>query len=311
MKRRNVIPMRKADEIEIAQASLAERIDRWTEGKDKPDTAIPALKLRRWEEPIGPMSYMHEPSICLIAQGAKRVLLGEEVYIYDAHHFLITSVDLPVVAQVTEASKEKPYLGLKLTLDQRSIAQLMLDSNLPLPRTQQPGRGMAVSEVALPLLNAFQRLIDLLYEPEDIPILAPLVQREILYRLLMGDQGPRLRQIGATGSRSHQVARAIDWLKCNFNQPLRVDDLASYARMSISSFHHHFRELTAMSPLQFQKWLRLHEARLLMLTEHLDAATAAFKVGYESPSQFSREYSRLFGASPLRDIKSLHQIAAD
>ena len=168
---------------------------------------------------------------------------------------------------------------------------------------------MAVSEVSLPLLNAFQRLIDLLDQPEDIPILAPLIQREILYRLLMGEQGPRLRQMGAAGSQSHQIARAIDWLKANFSQPLRVDDLAAHARMSTSAFHHHFRALTAMSPLQFQKWLRLHEARRLMLTEHLDAATAAFQVGYESPSQFSREYNRLFGAPPLRDITSLRQLA--
>ena len=158
---------------------------------------------------------------------------------------------------------------------------------------------MAISEVTVPLLNSLQRLIELLDEPEDIPVLAPLIQREILYRLLVGDQGLRLRQIGAAGSQSQQIARAIDWLKDNFKQPLRVDDLATHARMSTSNFHHHFRALTAMSPLQFQKWLRLHEARLLMLTERLDASTAAFQVGYESPSQFSREYSRLFGAPPF------------
>lgn len=310
MHRMDLIPARQADDLKTAQAALAERITRWTTERDLPAAAIPALTLRRWEAPTEPASSMHEPSVCLIAQGAKQVLLGDDVYVYDAHHFLITSVDLPVVAQVIEASREKPYLGLMLKLDQREIAQLMVDSNLPSPRTQQAGRGMAVSAVSLPLLNAFQRLIDLLDEPEDIPILAPLVQREILYRLLVSDQGPRLRQIGAAGSQGHQIARAIDWLKSNFAQPLRVDDLAAHARMSTSSFHHHFRALTAMSPLQFQKWLRLHEARMLMLTEHLDASTAAFRVGYESPSQFSREYSRLFGAPPLRDIKGLHQIAA-
>ena len=310
MHRMDLIPARQADNLKTAQAALAERITRWTMERDLPAAAIPALTLRRWEAPTEPASSMHEPSVCLIAQGAKQVLLGDDVYVYDAHHFLITSVDLPVVAQVIEASREKPYLGLMLKLDQREIAQLMVDSNLPLPRTQQAGRGMAVSEVSLPLLNAFQRLIDLLDEPEDIPILAPLVQREILYRLLVSDQGPRLRQIGAAGSQGHQIARAIDWLKSNFAQPLRVDDLAAHARMSTSSFHHHFRVLTAMSPLQFQKWLRLHEARMLMLTEHLDASTAAFRVGYESPSQFSREYGRLFGAPPLRDIRSLHQVAA-
>ncbi len=186
----------------------------------------------------------------------------------------------------------------------------MVDSKLPPPRAQQSGRGMATGEVTLPLLAAFQRLIDLLDEPEDIPILAPLIQREILYRLLVGDQGTRLRQIASAGSQSHQIARAIDWLKANYAQPLRIDDLATHVNMSPSTFHHHFRALTAMSPLQYQKWLRLNEARRLMLAERLDATTAAFQVGYESPSQFSREYSRLFGSPPLRDIKSLHQIAA-
>ncbi len=309
MHKSSVIWAQKADALELGRAALVERIARWTEKAEKPDTAIPALSLRRYEAPTEPTNYMHEPSICLSVQGAKRVLLGEEVYVYDAHHFLITSVDLPVVAQVLEASREKPYLGLMLKLDPRAITQLMVDSSFPAPRARQAGRGMAVSEVLLPLLNAFHRLIDLLDAPEDIPILAPLIQREILYRLLVGEQGPRLRQIGAAGSQSHQVARAIDWLKGNFTRPLRVDDLAAYAQMSTSTFHHHFRALTAMSPLQFQKWLRLHEARRLMLIEHQDAATAAFQVGYESPSQFSREYGRLFGAPPLRDITNLRQTA--
>jgi AraC-like DNA-binding protein len=186
----------------------------------------------------------------------------------------------------------------------------MVESNLPPPRTQQSSRGMAIGEVTLPLLTAFQRLIDLLDEPKDISILAPIIQREIMYRLLVGDQGVRLRQIASAGSQSHQIARAIDWLKSNFMRPLRIDDLAAHVHMSTSSFHHHFRALTAMSPLQYQKWLRLNEARRLMLTEHLHAAIAAFRVGYESPSQFSREYRRLFGEPPLRDIIKLRQTAA-
>ena len=297
------------EEIRVARKALAERIDVWTSANKGPETAIPTLLLRRWETPTMPISYMHEPSVCLIAQGAKRVLLGEDTYAYDAHHYLITSVDLPVVAQITEASREKPYLGITLKLDQREIAQLMVDSSLPLPRVAQVDRGMVVSEVSLPLLNAFRRLLDLLDKPEDIPILGPLVHREIIYRLLVGDQGLRLRQIGAAGSKGHQVAHAIDWMKGNFNQPLRVEDLAAQVHMSTSSFHNHFRSMTSMSPLQYQKWLRLHEARRLMLTERLDAATASFQVGYESPSQFSREYSRLFGAPPLRDIKSLNHTA--
>jgi transcriptional regulator GlxA family with amidase domain len=197
-----------------------------------------------------------------------------------------------------------------LMLDLREISQLMVDSNLPQPRAQQSSRGMATGEVTLPLLTAIQRLIDLLAEQQDIPILAPVIQREIIYRLLVGDQGARLRQIASVGSQSNQIARAIDWLKGNFSAPLRIDDLAAQASMSTSTFHHHFRSMTALSPLQYQKQLRLQEARRLMLAERLDAATAAFEVGYESPSQFSREYNRLFGAPPLQDITKLRQISA-
>lgn len=164
--------------------------------------------------------------------------------------------------------------------------------------------------MTLPLLNAFQRLVDLLADEQDIPILAPTIQREIVYRLLVGDQGARLRQIASMGSPSQQIAKAIDWLKSNFKQPLRVEDLAAKAGMSTSTFHHHFRSMTALSPLQFQKNLRLQEARRLMLAERLDAATSAFQVGYESPSQFSREYSRIFGAPPLKDITNLRQMAS-
>jgi AraC-like DNA-binding protein len=253
---------------------------------------------------------MYEPSICVIAQGAKRVILGDDTYVYDAHHYLITSVHLPTVVQIIDASEEKPYLGLRLTLNLREISQMMVDSNLPAPRVQQSSRGMATGEVTPPLLNAFHRLVDLLSDEKDIPILAPTIQREIVYRLLVGDQGERLRQIASMGSQSQQIAGAIEWLKENFAQPLRIDNLAAKAGMSRSTFHHHFRSMTALSPLQYQKKLRLQEARQLMLTDHLDAATAAFKVGYESPSQFSREYSRQFGAPPLRDIKTLLQNTA-
>lgn len=310
MYRNNEISTQKSERLEIAQTELAKRIARWTGENNRLTTAIPSLTLHRWETPTEPTSYTLPPSLCLIAQGSKRVILGEDVYVYDANHFLVTSVDLPVVAQIIEASREKPYLGLTLELDLRTLAQLMVDSSPSLPHPPRTGRAMAVSELPLPLFNAFQRLIDLLDEPEDVPILAPFVQREIFYRLLVGEQGPRLRQIVTAGSHSHQIARAIDWLKDNFKEPLRVDNLAAYIGMSTSSFHHHFRLLTGMSPLQFQKRLRLNEARQLMLTKRMDAATASFHVGYESPSQFSREYSRLFGAPPLRDVKNLHQVSA-
>jgi AraC-like DNA-binding protein len=297
--------------MEVALEALGKSIARWTDKGDRLVTAISGLALFQRDKPTQPESRMYEPRICLIAQGAKRVLLGDDTYVYGERHFLITSVNLPTVVQITKASREKPCLGLILKLDQREISQLIVDSNLPFPRPQQSSRGMATGEVTLPLLTAFQRLIDLLAEPKDIPILAPIIQREIFYRLLVGDQGARLRQMASSGSQSQQIARAIDWLKDNFTQPLRIDDLATQVNMSTSTFHHHFRTLTAMSPLQYQKWLRLNEARRLMLIENQDAATVAFQVGYESPSQFSREYGRLFGAPPLRDITSLRQMTAN
>jgi AraC-like DNA-binding protein len=310
MMKEPVIQENENNSMEVALETLGKSIARWTEKGEQHTTAVPGLSLFRRDEPTEPISRMYEPSICLVAQGAKRVLLGEDTYVYDAHHYLITSVHLPTVVQIIEASPEKPYLGLRLKLDQREISQLMVDSNLPQPRAQQSSRGMATGEATLPLLTAFQRLIDLLAEKQDIPILAPIIQREIIYRLLVGDQGERLRQIASTGSQSHQIARSIDWLNDNFTQPLRIDDLAAQASMSSSTFHHHFRSMTALSPLQFQKQLRLQEARRLMLAERMDAANAAFQVGYESPSQFSREYNRAFGAPPLRDITNLRQLTA-
>lgn len=310
MPKQAVIRELENNSMEVALGALGKSIARWTDRGDRYETGIPGLSLHQRSEPSPPVSIMYEPRICMIAQGAKRVLLGDETYVYDPQHFLITSVDLPTVVQVIHASLEKPYLGLVLRLDQREIAQLLLDSNLPMPRPQQSSRGMATGKVTLPLLTAFHRLLDLLSEPKDIPILAPIIQREILYRLLVGDQGVRLRQMASAGSQSQQIASAVHWLKGNFTLPLRIDDLAAQVNMSTSTFHHHFRAVTAMSPLQYQKWLRLNEARRLMLTENQDAAAAAFQVGYESPSQFSREYCRLFGNAPLRDITNLRQMAA-
>ena len=298
-------------EMDLALDSLGKIIARWTDKIERLETAIPGLLIYNRKEPTQPTSAMYEPSVCVIAQGAKRVALGEDSYVYDPHHFLITSVDLPTVVQIVEASREQPCLGLIFKLDQREISQLMVDSNLPPPpRPQQSSRGMATGEVTLPLLTSSQRLIDLLAEPKDIPILAPIIEREIFYRLLVGDQGARLRQMASVGSQSQQIARAIDWLKGNFTRPLRIDDLAAQVNMSTSTFHHHFRAVTAMSPLQYQKCLRLNEARRLMLTEHQDATPAPLPVGYESPSQFSREYGRLFGAPPLPDITNLRPMSA-
>jgi len=301
----------KDDKLESALNALAVSIARWTEKGSYATAALPGLSLHRRPETSPPIALMYEPLICLIAQGAKRARLGDDTYVYDARHYLITSADLPTVAQIIAATQAKPYLGLVLKLNLYEISQLMVDSHIPPPRLRQSSRAMATGQVTLPLIAAFQRLVDLLDEPEDIPILAPMIQREIHYRLLVGDQGIQLRQMASAGSQSHQIARAIQWMKGNFTRPLHIGDLAAQAHMSPSTFHRHFRILTAMSPLQYQKWLRLNEARRLMLNERLDAATAALQVGYESPSQFSREYSRLFGAPPRRDITGLLQPISD
>lgn len=291
----------------FATQKLAKLIDRWTGDANQYDTPISGLRFSRWTTPTPPTSYTHNPSICLIAQGRKRVLLGEESFIYDANHFLISSVDLPIIANIIEASEEQPYLGLIMELNLTEISQLIVDSELAFTQAKEAQKGIAVGELSESLLDAFVRLAELLDEGQNIKILAPIIKREIFYRLLMSEQGTRLHQIVTAGSHSHQIAKAIDWLKNNFVKPLSVGDLASYTGMSKSSFYTHFRSMTSMTPLQFQKKLRLSEARRLMLTENLDAMAATFKVGYESPSQFSREYSRLFGAPPSKDIKSLRE----
>ncbi len=294
--------------MDSALDTLKANIAQWTGDCDRTETRVPGLSLYRKTAPTEPGSGMYEPSVCLVAQGAKLVQLGNETLVYDEKHYLITSMHLPTVVQVTSASPGKPYLGLSLRLDRKNIAQLMLDDNLPASRIRVSARGMATGIITEAMLDAFNRLIDLLREPESIPVLSPLIQREIMYRLLTGDQGARLRQVAVTGSHSHQIAQAIDWLNVHFNKPLVVSELAGISGMSASTFHHHFREMTAMSPLQYQKWLRLHEARRLMLAERLDASSAAFEVGYESPSQFSREYTRHFGVPPRKDVNTIREM---
>lgn len=295
--------------VVTTQPRLAQLIAQFTKGTQRFDTSIKGLSLHHWASPTCPANYMMAPSICLIGQGRKRLVLGEEIYEYGANDFLITSVDLPVTTQIIEATEGKPYLGLTMELDLQVIAQLMLQQKLG-PERQRTNRiGVAVSSLPANLLNAFERLLDLLCKPDDIAILAPLIQQEISYRLLSGEQGARIREIATRENHGYQVSRAIDWLKTNFNKPVRIEELAEKAGLSSSAFHNHFRSITAMSPIQFQKRIRLNEARRLMLTERLDASSAAFEVGYESASQFSREYSRHFGTPPARDIKNLSRTA--
>jgi AraC-like DNA-binding protein len=293
------------NELALAKQNLLSRIDLLTRENHNPDIPIPGLRVYRKVEPTGPTRYTHQPSVCLIAQGAKEILLGTDALFYDQDHYLVTSIDLPIVAQVPGASPEHPYMGMAFKLEQKDIAQVLADGHLPPPPTSPSNRAMTVGTLNLPLIDAFLRLLDLLGEPEAIPFLAPAITREILYRLLTSEGGVHLRQIGLRGSQNAQILRAVEWLKANSTQPLLVESLAAYCQMSLSAFHHHFRRITAMSPIQYQKWLRLQEARRLMLTSDIDVTRAAFKVGYESSSQFCREYGRLFGKAPSKDIRAL------
>ena len=268
-------------------------------------TAIPGLSLFRRDHPAPPAVCMIEPSLILVGRGEKRLWIGGEGHSYDCSRFLVTSLDLPANSEVLLASPEQPCVGLVLKLDVSMLAEVIAKGRLPATRDRPMGTGVGIGPLAPSLEGALDRLLSLLDEPEAIEVLAPLILREIHYRLLNSNQGPRLRQITAVDGQGYRIAKAIDWLKINYAEGLRIDELAARVQMSTPTFHHHFRQLTAMSPLQYQKWLRLNEARRLMLVEHLDVSRAAFAVGYESPSQFSREYGRLFGTAPSRDMAQL------
>ncbi|WP_078085776.1 AraC family transcriptional regulator [Microbulbifer mangrovi] len=291
-------------EIGTLHKSLAGVISRWVTKESDYSTPIPNLNFFRREAPSQPDFCLIEPSVVLVVQGEKKIAIGGEEYPYDSSHFLVTSLDLPATSQVISASADKPCLGFALKLDLRILAELVAQGNVPPPR-ERTGGSIGLGSVSVDILEPFNRLLKLMDEPESISVLAPLIEREIHFRLLMSDQAALVRQIASVDSHGYRVAKAIDWLKLNFASSLRVEELAARVQMSAPTFHHHFRQLTSMSPLQYQKWLRLNEAKSLMLNEHLDAASAAFQVGYESPSQFSREYSRLFGAPPKRDIERL------
>lgn len=284
------------------QRALADAIGAHAPAAGDYPTGWPGLTLFRRDAPSPPAECWVEPSVILVAQGAKQMWVGGAAYPYDASRFLLTSLGMPATGEVTVASAHTPCLGLALKLDFRMVTELVAQGGLPSPRLPCAGTSVGIGAAATALMSPFARLLDLLEEPQALPVLAPLIVREIHYRLLCSDQAERLRQIASVDSQGHRIAKAIDWLKLNFAQPLRVEDLATRVQMSVATFHHHFRQLTAMSPLQYQKWLRLNEAKRLMLNEQSDVASAAFKVGYESPSQFSREYSRLFGLPPKRDI---------
>jgi AraC-like DNA-binding protein len=286
------------------RAELARKIAAHTRTAGEHATLIPCLTLYRRTNttPCYPATY--EPSFNVFVQGKKRITLGGTTYLCDGSTFLLSSLDLPVVSQIVEASEQAPLLSMLLKLDMAAVREILNHEEFQTRNGSSDARGIAIGKTTVDLLKPCCRFLDLLDAPEDIPFLSNLIQREIVYRLLRGPQGARLRAIAKVGDQSHRTAKAIAWLRANYAKPLRLQELSEVAGMGMSTLHHHFRALTAMSPLQYQKQLRLVAARERMLIEGLDAASAAFQVGYESPSQFNREYKRFFGQPPMRDVKT-------
>jgi AraC-like DNA-binding protein len=298
------------DRARELRSELARKIAARMGSAENRATEIPGVTLHRRTAPTAPCSATYEPGVTVMAQGRKRVDLGRTTFIYGESRYLLTSVDLPIVSQIIEASEEVPCLAMSLKLEMPVIRELLSREEIQASDAQSDSPAMATGEATVEFLTACCRLMDLLDAPQDIPFLSGLIQREIIYRILRGPEGARLRAIATLGDQSHRTAKAIAWIKANYAKPLRVDDLAQIAGMGPSTLHHHFRALTAMSPLQYQKQLRLQAARGRMLIDGLDAASAAFEVGYESASQFNREYSRLFGQPPMRDIRNLRSPSA-
>jgi len=296
---------RDAHTAQASRDELAERIARAIrdDGIAEP---LDGLRLRRAASPTEVGHGVSYPSFCVIAQGSKEVRLGDRRYRYDPAHYLIATTALPIASRVSEASAERPYLGLVFRLDPTLVASVMVEAGHLAPRRQST-TAIDVSPLDGGLLDTVVRLVRLLDAPPDARVLAPLVRREIVYRLLMGEQGDRVRHLAVLGGDTNRIAKAIERLRNDFDRPLRIEDIAREFGMSVSGFHHHFKEVTAMSPLQFQKQLRLQEARRLMLGEELDAASAGYRVGYDDASHFNREYKRLFGAPPMRDVARLRQ----
>ncbi|MFZ0817823.1 MAG: AraC family transcriptional regulator [Candidatus Sulfotelmatobacter sp.] len=287
------------------RAELARKIASFMGSKENRATDIPGLTLHRRTAPTARCSMTYQPGVTVIAQGRKRVELGQTTFIYGESRYLLTAVDLPIVSQIIEASEKAPSLAMSMKLEMPMVRELLSREEIQWPEAASDSPAMAIGEATAEFLSACCRLVDLLDTLQDIPFLSGLIQREIIYRILRGPEGARLRAIATLGDQSHRTAKAIAWIKTNYAKPLRVEYLAEVTSMGVSTLHHHFRALTAMSPLQYQKQLRLQAARGLMLLNGLDAASAAFEVGYESASQFNREYSRFFGQPPMRDIQSL------
>ena len=290
------------------RAELVERIMRVLpeNGKAEP---IKGVRLARSTDIGEPVYGVSDATFCITAQGCKEVYLGGHHYLYDPHHYLLSTAELPIMSRVLSASAQQPYLGMYIVIDPAMVASVMVEMGQLPPRSQAPARAIEVSPLGDSLLDAVVRLARLLDSPGEARLLLPLVSREITYRLLCGEQGYRLRQMTVLGGHTHRIAQTVEKISREFNKPLHVEELARGIGMSVSSFHHNFKQVTAMSPLQFQKQLRLQEARRLMIGETLDATTAGSRVGYEDVSHFNRDYKRLFGVPPMRDVERLREAA--
>jgi AraC-like DNA-binding protein len=294
--------------IQAGREELAERIAGVVrdDGFQEP---LDGLRLNRGSQPTARVHGVSRTSLCIIAQGAKEVYLGAGHYRYDTDHYLLATVELPVTGKVVEATPERPYLSLRLELDAALVGSVMVEAGVSVPRGPGDARAIVVSALDAGLLDAALRFVRLIDTPDEARVLAPLIKREIVFRLLMGEQGHRLRHLPMLGGNSHVIARAVERLRADFDRPLKIESIARELGMSSSGFHHHFKAITDMSPLQYQKQLRLQEARRLMFGENLDAASAGFRVGYDDPSHFSRDYKRHFGQSPIKDVAQLRQSA--
>lgn len=300
----------KQTEVEVLRSELVAMVLAHLQEEGSVPTAIPGLNLYKRSLPTDCMCLTYQPELIVFLQGEKQINVGGTKVVCDGRRYLLTSVDLPVVSQVTKASREEPIAGIVLKLEMGMVREILGQDEFVSTEAPAPARGMAAGTCTVELLDACMRLLELLDRPQDIPFLGSLLQREIIYRVLRGPVGKNLRAIATLGDQGNRTAKAVAWLRANYTKPLRIEELAGVAQMGVSTLHHHFRSLTAMSPVQYQKRLRLHTARARMMTDGLDAASAAFEVGYESASQFNREYSRMFGRPPMRDVKGLRLVGA-
>jgi AraC-like DNA-binding protein len=296
--------------VEALRGELVSLLERRTGSDGRHETAIPQLKFYRYSHPTEPAYFLQEPAVYVVVQGRKQVTVGDDTYVYDRSQYLAVSVDLPAVGNVFEATPEEPYLCMTLTVDPRELAALIVETGRQAPRDDHDGRALYVSLLQAPLLDGFLRLVRLLDAPQDVSVLAPLFLREIHYRLLQSEQFGRLAQMAIGDGRLRRVSGAIAWIKEHFAEPLQIETLAKQVNMSPSALHHHFKAVAAMSPVQYQKRLRLQEARRLLLSDATSAEAVAYEVGYASASQFNREYVRLFGQPPRRDAERLRAAAS-